>query len=776
MAQRTADTLREMGSFAALNDHDLELLVADLLAAREGMEFEVFPRGRDLGIDLRGRDAGGELHIVQVKHYERSSFADLLRAARDERAKLEKLDPQPDRYRFITSKELSVVQKGRLVDVLAPYIADPADVIGGTELDLLIGRHPAVERRHPRLWLRGSTQLLDMVHADVRNHSRELIARIEGQLPVYVRHRGFDRARRRLHSERVLVIAGTPGVGKTTLAEMLVADALRSREYDEPVVVYRDAEEAWRVFDPERRQVILYDDFLGHAALERLGKNESKSLVELMKAVARAPHTLFLMTTREYILQHAAQLHEELQRGRVDERRYLLHLEQYSLLDRAHIFVSHARHAGRLTRNAREALLNSDAYMQILQHPNYTPRTIAHVTGTEGPKISEEELADYLAFALATLDDPTRLWSRVFRSELGQNERALLLALACGPYAVRESDLRGVYDRIAGRIGAESGEMGFAEALRSLEGSMLTTSEWIGRDGSYISVAPHDGSVIDYLLSYLAGTPEHALLCIDGAVSIGQIDRIVRATNVERMPDTAPRLAEAIRRTYSAAPVVRLPMIGSLPKALRSESDRRTYDFLAEAYGEAAELGWRLLLVRELMQGSKELTRLLDDWWRARLAEVVADAGNASESLLQLVYVAGDQLKAIAGAREMLKRHFRGRADELGWLDLADFHNYWPDAFTASEWAEELERFRSTTMSRTLSGNQAIVADMAADHLGVDLPKEIRDAADRAHEEAMGPPPAHYEQPNEGEPLPIAQEAQQVHEIFADFVDDETAP
>jgi Restriction endonuclease len=761
-----------MGSFDALNDHDLELLVADLLAAKDGTEFEVFPRGRDLGIDLRGRDADGGLQVVQVKHYERSSFADLLRAAADERVKLARLDPQPKRYRFVTSKELTVPQKDRLARALDPYIADPADIVGGTELDALISRYPAVERRHQKLWLRGSTQLLDMVHADVRNHSRALVARIEAHLPVYVRHRGFDHARRRLHGERVLVIAGVPGVGKTTLAEMLLADALHSNEYDEPVVVSQDVAEAWRVFDPARRQVILYDDFLGHAALERLRKNESGSLVELMKAVVNAPHTLFLMTTREYILRHAIQLHQELEHEGVEERRYLLHLKQYSLLDRAQIFISHACHSGRLSRSARETLLNSSAYMQILQHPNYTPRTIAHITGTEGPRLSDAELDDYLSFALATLDDPGRLWSRVFRRELGNNERALLLALACGPGAVKESDLRRVYERLAGRLNAETGDEAFNDALRTLDGSMLTTSQWVGADGPYISVAPHDDSVVDYLLQYLAGTPEAALACLHGAVSIGQIDRLVRATNMDDVPGAASQLAEAVRRTYPAPAVVRLPMFGTPPSAAHNEVRRGMYGVLAESHDDRDLSGWRLLVIHELMQRSDELALLLDQWWHVRLAEAVADPGNP-ESMLQLAYVAKDRIEEMAGTRETLKRFFTRHADGLGWLDLADFRDLFPDAFTASEWERELERFIEMTSSE-LSGGEAIVAVMGADRLGVDIPESIRREARAADESMSFPPVGAYEPPDDGEYPPTDLESQQVHDLFTDFVDDGT--
>jgi len=57
-----------MSRFHAFSPEDFEDLAADLLSAHEVARYEVFARGRDLGIDLRPRHADGRLEIVQVKH------------------------------------------------------------------------------------------------------------------------------------------------------------------------------------------------------------------------------------------------------------------------------------------------------------------------------------------------------------------------------------------------------------------------------------------------------------------------------------------------------------------------------------------------------------------------------------------------------------------------------------------------------------------------------------------------------------------------------------
>lgn len=762
-----------MTSFGTLHHHDLELLVADLLGTSEGARYEVFAEGPDLGIDLRRRDADGRLHIVQVKHYEGSSFSDLRRAAVEERGRLERLDPKPDRYRFVTSRGLTPTQKDTLVAALRPYVTDPAAIVGGTELDALVRDNETVERRHPKLWLRGSTQLRHMVHADVYNRSRDLLAQIEEHIAVYVAHPRLEEARERLHAERALVIAGAPGVGKTALAEMLIVDALRVEGYDEPVVVSRNVEEAWRVFDPERRQVILYDDFLGQAALQRLDKNEGASLVNLMRAVRRAPHTLFLLTTREYILQDAAKLHEELEREGLDRRRFLLHLEDCGLAARAAIFLSHAHHAG-LGQEAREALLRDRAYERILLHPNYAPRTIAQIVGTEAPGVATEERKDFVPFALATLDDPMRLWSRVFRWEIGADERALLLALACGPfsavpgYGISADDLRRVYDRVAARQGAEPGAEAFRDALGTLDGSMVHTAQLGGREDPRTTVGPRNGSVIDYLRQRLSDVPDEALACLHGTVALEQIDQLVHDVEVQRLPGVTPLLAEAIERAFASPPLAWSSFLSPPSGLLQTET-----------------LASRLLWVHHLMTDDERLAELLADWWHERLTAWVEDGLDSDAfGLTGLMSFAKEDLRRVPGAQEALKSLYMERPHGLGWHGLAEFHEHWPEAFDDEEWADLLDEFVTTRLNgpwpAPVPDWYASELVIEAEALGVEVPAHVRAAARAEADEWANEPTSWPDEPPE-EPRPFDRtatpapaERQQVSELFARFAHEES--
>ena len=73
--------------FKQLSPHDFEQLCRDLIQARDGLTLESFKSGRDQGIDFRHARANHDT-IVQCKHYLKSTFTHLRRAAEQEASRL----------------------------------------------------------------------------------------------------------------------------------------------------------------------------------------------------------------------------------------------------------------------------------------------------------------------------------------------------------------------------------------------------------------------------------------------------------------------------------------------------------------------------------------------------------------------------------------------------------------------------------------------------------------------------------------------------------------
>ena len=81
----------------------------------------------------------------------------------------------------------------------------------------------------------------------------------------------------------IALLLAIPGIGKTTLAEILVINYL-DMGYD-LINISEDISEAYESYNPQVKQIFYYDDFLGQTSLEdKLGKNEDQRLIFFWRA------------------------------------------------------------------------------------------------------------------------------------------------------------------------------------------------------------------------------------------------------------------------------------------------------------------------------------------------------------------------------------------------------------------------------------------------------------------------------------------------------------
>ena len=318
--------------FRSLSSFEFEHLVRDLLQKELGVYIESFKRGRDGGIDLRHIAGPRDRLVVQCKHYLESGYSKLLHHLKNvELAKVQRL--KPARYILATSVGLTPANKDELVSLLQPYCQGPQDVIGGDDCNNLLSRHPEVEREHFKLWLTSTTVLHEVLHSKLFNETAAERQRIGRRLRLYVHHESYFTAVELLERYHYCIIAGQPGIGKTTLAEILTVAHL-GQGY-EVVVISNDIRDAFAVFNSTRRQLFVYDDFLGMTALEaRLHKNEEKSLVNVLEMVSHTKGARLILTTREYILNQAKQAHERLASANIEIARCTITVNSYTPVQR----------------------------------------------------------------------------------------------------------------------------------------------------------------------------------------------------------------------------------------------------------------------------------------------------------------------------------------------------------------------------------------------------------------------------------------------------------
>ncbi len=504
--------------FSQLSACDFEMLVHGLLEKEWGCRLEAFKSGRDRGIDLRySCPRLGWKMIIQCKHYVGSGFRKLLgHLKKDEAPKVSAL--APDRYVLVTSVGLTPHNKDEILKAFEPYIGSTADIIGQTEINQLLEKHPVIEQKNFKLWLTSKAVLDRVLHNAELCQTEFAVEKVIKKLPLYVQNDCYPRATEILSKNNVVIISGEPGIGKTTLADMILYSYL-SEGYT-PVIIKSDLKEGRSLYNKGEKQIFYYDDFLGQTFLrERHGfllRNEDASLVDFVEMIQASPNAKLIMTTREHILSIALLDSERLRRSPLVDHRCILQVADYGRSARARILYNHIFFS-ELPESYRRALIGDNFYEKILGHRNFNPRLIEWLSSYR--RIRETQPGKYREFILGILENPQEIWHEAFQRQISDYARSVLLALFTfggkAGVAVLQPAWKGLSDFEARKYNYPLSRDGYKAALKEVEGSFVTIAKR--------SVEFLNPSIKDFISGELIASPERLSDLVQASVSFEQL-------------------------------------------------------------------------------------------------------------------------------------------------------------------------------------------------------------------------------------------------------------
>lgn len=482
---------------ALLQPLEFEMLVCDVVSQREKVPFKTFKEGRDQGIDGFYTDGKTKI-IIQVKRYGQQFYKPLMKSLKQDLQKIREL--KPDRYILGVSMELTRQQTKDIVDLFKEFNITEHDILDRVELNTLLSQPTYIKViiNQPKLLIPNSNVLEHLLkkylHSRIYKESAYRLKDACKAAKTFVPSKVYRSAVSNWDSNRTIILSGEPGVGKTTIAQILALAHLYQDQLNGFRWVY-SIDDIYSMLDEDQIQVFILDDYWGSILEKERNKKEEERLAKLIKDIENFPNdTRLIIITREYILQQL--IHKSpLLKKVFDNYTLICNLEAYSESEKASILYSRLYYSKLNYEHVNYLHLHTD---EIVYHDNYNPRVLSLFLDQQPQNYETPE--DYLNRLLNYLDCPSDFWRDIFDNLSNEAKFVALLLLITSTPSLQE-DIEICYKNSLHYYFTETHKKNLSESLRELEETMIKTVY----DDEYDDIFLYfiNPSVQDFLLDFL---------------------------------------------------------------------------------------------------------------------------------------------------------------------------------------------------------------------------------------------------------------------------------
>ncbi|MFQ2165245.1 hypothetical protein ACK33D_10880 [Aeromonas hydrophila] len=367
-----------------------------------------------------------------------------------------------------------------------------------------------------------------ILHSEIIGRSKHKLNEIVEDSRKYVVTKCHHQAIEKLERIHSVIITGSPGVGKTTLADQLCQ--LYTAQGYEFCFIESSLNEAEGIYKEDLKQIFYFDDFLGRNFLLALTLHQDSHIINFIGRVARDKNKRFILTSRTNVLNQGKRLSDLFDIKNIDRNEYELSISKLTDIDKARILYNHIWF-GNLDESYIDKIYEEKRYFKIIKHSNFNPRLISFIT--DSYRLSRINPDDYWNYINETLSNPKDIWRNVFDVQIDEICRHIVIAVSLHGRALSDKLLKNLYLRINASVLSGDKSKDYEAILRLLVGSLLNRNLIASDNIIYNLFNP---SIADFVISNYLSNHDYIsklLLCLRTPESISNLKSLMSSNIID---------------------------------------------------------------------------------------------------------------------------------------------------------------------------------------------------------------------------------------------------